>query len=463
MTGKPNHATGQMSLSLVPERRVFTVGELNAAVQSLFAGEFRNVWVAGEISGCRVAGSGHTYFSLKDEQSQIKCVLFKGSARFARFKPQDGLLILARGSLEVYEARGEYQLIVELIEPQGTGALQLAFEQLKKKLLQEGLFEAARKKPLPRLPRRVGVVTSPAGAVIRDILHVLGRRFEGLHVRLYPALVQGEGSIDQICAGLRFFSQDGWAEIVILARGGGSLEDLWAFNEEAVARAIAASAIPVVSAIGHETDFTIADFVADCRAPTPSAAAEMVICTRDSLLEQIAGCRAKILQAIRYRLLLASRDLRDRGAEKSTAIVHRALAKRAQRLDDLEYQLRHLQRDVLKARSRQLPELARRLQACDLRLRLARNRQWDETLRQRLHQAMATRLWTERRSFDSWHAHLTQLSPLAVLGRGYAIVQAQDGRIIRSSADTIVHEPLRIRLHQGRLGAVVTSTDREPA
>lgn len=457
MTGRTNHETGQMRLSLGPERRVFTVVELNAAVQSLFEGEFRNIWVAGEISGCRAAASGHTYFSLKDEQSQIKCVLFKGNARFARFKPQDGLLIIARGSLEVYEARGEYQLIVELIEPQGVGALQLAFEQLKKKLLQEGLFEAARKRPLPKLPTRIGIVTSAAGAVIRDILHVFERRFEGLHVRLYAAQVQGEGSVEQVCAGLRFFSESGWAEVVILARGGGSLEDLWTFNEEAVARAIAASSIPVISAIGHETDFTIADFVADCRAPTPSAAAEMVICTRDSLLEQIAACRAKMLQASRYRLLLASRDLRDRGTDRSVAIMHRALAKRAQRLDDLEYQLRHLQRDLLKLRARQLPELARRLQACDLRLRLARNRQWEDGLHQRMHNAIAARLWAAQRSFETLHVHLAQLSPLTVLSRGYAIVHAPDGRVIRSPTDTIINEPVRIRLHRGSIGAIVTS------
>lgn len=463
MSGRTNYETGQLRLSLVPERRVFTVGELNAAVQALFEAEFRNIWVAGEVSGCRAAASGHTYFSLKDEQSQIKCVLFKGNARFARFKPQDGLLIIARGSLEVYEARGEYQLIVELIEPQGAGALQLAFEQLKKKLLEEGLFETARKRPLPKLPRRVGVVTSPAGAVIRDILHVLERRFEGLHVRLYPALVQGEGSIEQVCAGLRFFSESGWAEVVILARGGGSLEDLWTFNEEAVARAIAASAIPVISAIGHETDFTIADFVADCRAPTPSAAAEMVICTRDSLLEQIAGCRAKALQSIRYRLLFASRDLRDRGVERSVTVMQRGLTRRAQRLDDLDYQLRHLERGVLQIRSRQVPELTRRLQACDLRLRLARNRQWEEALRQRMHTAIAARLWAARRSFESLHLHLTQLSPLTILGRGYAIVQAPDGRIIRASADTIVDESIRIRLHQGSIGAIVTSTEESSA
>jgi exodeoxyribonuclease VII large subunit len=262
---------------------------------------------------------------------------------------------------------------------------------------------------------------------------------------------------------LRFFSESGWAEIIILARGGGSLEDLWTFNEEAIARAIAASTIPVISAIGHETDFTIADFVADCRAPTPSAAAEIVICTRDSLLEQIAGCSAKAVQAIRYRLLLASRDLRDRGTERSIATMQRALTKRAQRLDDLEYQLRRLQRSALDRRARQLPEFARRLQACDLRLRLARNRQWEDALRQRMHKAVAKRLWEQRRKFESLQVHLTQISPLTVLGRGYAIVQAADGKILRSSADTIVDERIRIRLHQGSIGAVVTSTEEGAA
>ncbi len=273
----------QLTLSLQPERQVFRVSELNAAVQRMFETGFRSIWVLGEISACRAANSGHFYFVLKDEQSQLKCALFKGAARLARFKPQDGLSVIARGSLEVYEARGEYQLIVELLEPQGAGALQLAFEQLKRKLAAEGLFDGARKRPLPKFPSRIGIVTSPSGAVIRDILHVLERRFQGLHVRLYPAQVQGEGSVEQVCAGLRFFSRKPWANVVILARGGGSLDDLWTFNEEAVARAIACSSVPVISAIGHETDFTIADFVADLRAPTPSAAAELVIRTRQSV------------------------------------------------------------------------------------------------------------------------------------------------------------------------------------
>ena len=236
--------------------------------------------------------------------------------------------------------RGEYQLLVEALEPQGHGALQFAFEQLKKKLAAEGLFEPARKRPIPRLPRRIGVVTSPTGAVIRDITQILSRRFPGLHIRLYPALVQGEGSIDAVCRAIEYFSNSDWPEVTIVARGGGSLEDLWTFNEEAVARAIAASRVPIISAVGHETDFTIADFVADLRAPTPSAAAEMVICTREQLLDQISVSDHKLLQSARYRLAMANRRLHEQGVERASAVLHRNIGRRQQRVDELEYRMR---------------------------------------------------------------------------------------------------------------------------
>ena len=458
MSARTSTDTGQMKLSLEMERRIFAVGELNAAVQGLFEREFRGIWVAGEISGCRVASSGHYYFSLKDERAQIKCALFKGAARFAKFKPQDGLAVLVRGNLEVYEARGEYQLIVELLQPQGAGALQLAFEQLKKKLAAEGLFDPSKKHPLPKLPRRIGLVTSPTGAVIRDMLHVLERRFQGLHVRLFPAQVQGEGSVEQICRAIAYFSASAWADVVILARGGGSLEDLWSFNEEAVARAIAACKIPIISAVGHETDFTIADFVADYRAPTPSAAAEVVICTRDSLVEQIEGCRAKAVQAMRYRLAICSRDLHQRGAERALSLVHRSIARRSQRIDDLDFQLRRLIRRVFDAQSKRFDELSRRLQASDLRLRFARRRQRQERLHEELLNAMRSKLWSSRRRHEHLQAQLTQLSPLAVLGRGYAIVQDAEKRVVRSSTETKVGGAVGIRLHRGRLEAVISAT-----
>lgn len=452
---------GQLLLSLAPERRVFRVSELNAQVQALFEKEFRSIWVAGEISGCHVAASGHYYFSLKDEQSQLKCAWFKSAARFTRFRPQDGLAVIARGNLEVYETRGEYQLIVEMLEPQGAGALQIAFEQLKRRLSAQGLFDRERKRALPRLPRRIGVVSSPTGAAIRDILHVLARRFQGLHIRLFPAQVQGEGSVEQICDGLNYFSEISWADLVIVTRGGGSLEDLWSFNDERVARAVAASRVPVISAVGHEIDFTIADFVADHRAATPSAAAEIIICTRESLLEQLNACRAKATQAIRYRLLVSGRHLQQRGTERAATLIHRMLAKRAQRVDELDHQLRQLERRLLEARRRRFADASRRLQAANLRLRLARNRHRQELLGEALARIMKTRLWNFRRRYESRHAHLTQLSPLAVLGRGYAIVEDASKQILRSAEETSAGEQLRIRLHRGELEAVVSATRNE--
>jgi exodeoxyribonuclease VII large subunit len=461
MLPSTNLPSGQLVLSLEPTRRLFRVSELNAALQALLEAEFRGIWVAGEISGCRLAPSGHYYFSLKDEQSQLKCALFKTAARFAKFKPQDGLAVIARGNLEVYESRGEYQLIVELLQPQGAGALQLAFEELKKKLAAEGLFDAGRKRPLPKLPRRIGVVTSPAGAAIRDILHVLERRFQGLHVRLFPAQVQGEGSVEQVCEGLRYFSEDGWAEVVILARGGGSLEDLWTFNEEPVARAIAACKLPTISAIGHETDFTIADFVADLRAPTPSAAAELVICTRESLMDQAEAWRAKATRAIRFRLLISSRDLHQRGADRALMFVQRMLTRRAQHIDDLDSRLQRYQQRWLDARRKRLAGLSSRLEATDLRLRFARNRRTHDRLHERLAKAMRDRLWEGRRRHESLHAHLTQLSPLSVLGRGYAIVENAQKHIVGSSAEVSVGEQLSIRVHRGEIDALVSATREE--
>src|SRR5271169_1191341 len=292
----------QLALAWGPVRKTFTVAEINARIRGLLGDEFDDVWVAGEISGSRTVASGHCYFTLKDHDAQLRCVCFRQSLRYLKVKPQDGMAVLARGRIDVYEARGEYQLLVEAIEPQGHGALQFAFEQLKKKLAGEGLFDAARKRPIPRLPQRIGIVTSPSGAVVRDITEILSRRFPGLHLRIYPALVQGEGSVEAVCRGIEFFSNSGWAEVVIVARGGGSLEDLWAFNEEVVARAIAASVTPLISAVGHETDFTIADFVADVRAPTPSAAAELVVHRKEDFVAEIDTRRRHMAQMVRLKL-----------------------------------------------------------------------------------------------------------------------------------------------------------------
>ena len=452
----------QLTLSIGSERKIFSVSELNSTLQTIFENDFQGIWVAGEISGTRAAGSGHYYFTLKDKNSQLKCALFRGAARFAKFSPADGLAVLARGKLEIYEARGEYQLIVELLQPQGFGGLQLAFERLKSKLAAEGLFESSRKRALPALPNRIGLITSPTGAVLRDILQILERRFPGLHIRLFPTLVQGENASEQICAALRYFSETSWADVVIVARGGGSLEDLWAFNEEAVARAIAASKIPVISAIGHETDFTIADFVADYRAATPSAAAEIVICTRDHLLDRLQGCRSKAIQSIRYRLLIASRELNRKVGERALSLTHRLITKRTQQLDDLDWRLQVRGERLFQVRRRQLADLARRLGECNLQLRFARSRHKHELLSQRLTRVVQNICARLGSRLDTAQTQIVHLSPIAVLGRGYAVVQKQSGQIVRSSSETIEGEQLSVRLNRGGLGVMVAAI-REPS
>ena len=330
----------QYALSFIPERRIYTLRELSDGIRTALEQGFANIWVSGEISGTKLVPSGHCYFTLKDSDAQIKCVCWKLSYWRLKFKPKDGVQVLVRGRVDIYELRSEYQFVVEAIEPQGHGALQLAFEQLKQKLLADGLFEASRKRPLPRFPSRIGIVSSPKGAVIRDFIEILSRRFPGLHIRLFPARVQGAGSVEDVCRGLEHFGASKWAEIAVIARGGGSLEDLWTFNEEAVARAIAASPIPVVSAIGHETDVTIADFVADLRAPTPSAAAEMIVCTRQEILDRIEGCRMQAHRAVRFRLAILARRLHEQAIDRAQALLHRSLGRRTQRVDDWAERLR---------------------------------------------------------------------------------------------------------------------------
>src|SRR5579884_541654 len=450
----------QLALAWGPQRRTYTVAELNARIRALLDSEFDDVWVAGEISGCRMAASGHCYFTLKDREAQLRCVCFRASLQYVKFKPQDGMAVLARGRIDVYEQRGEYQLLVEAIEPQGHGALQFAFEQLKRKLAAEGLFDAARKRALPKLPRRIGLVTSPSGAVIRDILQILERRFSGLHLRLYPALVQGEGSVEAVCRALEYFSRTGWAHVVIVARGGGSLEDLWTFNEEAVARAIAASAVPVISAVGHETDFTIADFAADLRARTPSAAAELVVCTRQELLDQLAAFEQKLLQAARYRIAMAARRLHQQGLDRMTSTLHRSIGRRLQRIDELEYRLRERTRAAVGGRLRRVDEFAARLHRQDLRLRFANARRRMDAAEAKLANGIALRLTRSRGRLNPLLAHLTQLSPLKILDRGYAIVTNEAGAIVKEPSQAPAGSSVAMRVARGRLEAVVTDAQK---
>ena len=451
----------ELGFDPIPPRRVFSVTELNGAIRAILDGEFSDISVTGEISGLKLAASGHYYFTLKDRESQVKAVAFRSAHRFWKFKPRDGLAVLARGRIDVYEPRGEYQLQVELLEPQGLGALQLAFEQLKRKLAGEGLFAAERKRPLPRFPRRIGIVTSPRGAAIADMVQVLARRFPGLHIRLFPALVQGEGSVEEVVRGIEYFSGTGWPDVVIVGRGGGSLEDLWTFNEEAVARAIAACSVPVISAVGHETDVTIADFVADLRAPTPSAAAEMVVCTREELFDRIAAAQAKAAQAVRYRLAMLERRLRQQGIDRALGTLHRRIGRGLQQTDEYEYRMRGSLRAAIDSRERTRRTLEARVRQFDVRPRLAAGRRRMEAAHHAAREVMRARLAPCRGRLDRLAAQLSQLSPLRVLERGYAIVSNQAGVV----TDAVTAPPasrIHVRLHRGALDAVVaTSTPVE--
>ena len=455
--GKIN-GVDQFAFDFAPARRVFSVSELNSAIRGALEREFPDVWVSGEISGVKLATSGHYYFTLKEAQAQVRAVAFRSAHRYWKFKPQDGLAVLARGRIDVFEARGEYQLIVEIVEPLGHGALQLAFEQLKKKLAEEGLFEPGRKRALPRYPRRIGIVTSPRGAVISDMVQILARRFPGLHIRLYPALVQGEGSVEEVCRGLDYFSRNAWAELVIVARGGGSLEDLWTFNEEAVARAIARCAVPVVSAVGHETDVTIADFVADLRAPTPSAAAEMIVCTRQELLDRIGGREQKLIHAMRYHMAVLARRWQQQGIERPLGLLQRALGRQAQRVDELEFRLRDLLRMMLERRARARRALATRLNYFDLRPRFAADRRRLDQAHAAAAQSVRWQLARRRNAVAQLSAKLSQLSPLAILDRGYAIVTDEAGAIVKDSAAAPPASGIQVRLAKGRLSATVSNS-----
>jgi exodeoxyribonuclease VII large subunit len=443
-----------LEFDLVPQRRIFTVSQIAAEIRSVLGGEFGDVWVSGEISGLKLATSGHYYFTLKDRDAQLRCAAYRSAHRYWKIKPRDGMAVNVRGRVDLYEARGDLQFQVDFLELQGVGALQLAFEQLKKKLAAEGLFDAERKRPLPRYPRRIGIVTSPRGAAIADMIHILTRRFPGLHIRLFPATVQGDGSIEEVCRGLQYFSRTGWAEVVIVGRGGGSLEDLWTFNEEAVARNIVACTVPVVSAVGHETDVTIADFVADLRAPTPSAAAELVVPTLADLLERIARDRRKALQAVRYRLAMSDRRLRQQGIDRALNVLHRRVGRSLQRIDEYDYRLRDRVRMLVDLRERSRRSLESRLRRFDMRPRLAADRRRMEAAHQIAVQTVRTRLMRQRGRWEQVAAKLGQLSPLRILERGYAIVSNEHG-IVTDSAAAPPGSQIHVRLAKGSLDADV--------
>jgi exodeoxyribonuclease VII large subunit len=438
-----------------PGRRVLTVSELTEAVKDRLEAGFGGVWVEGEISNLRVQSSGHVYFTLKDEGAQVRAVLFRSRLRRLRFQPADGLHVLAFATLEVYAARGEYQLVCEILEPKGLGALQLAFEQLKTRLAAEGLFEAGRKRPLPTLPRRVGLITSPTGAAVRDFLRVVTRRFAGVHVVVYPVRVQGEAAAVEIAQALFELNRLGGFDVLVVARGGGSLEDLWAFNEEAVARAIAASKIPVISAVGHESDVTIADFVADLRAPTPSAAAELVIREKAQLVAQLASLRERLHRAGRQRVRRLAERLADLGRRRVLTDPARPLRDWHRRLDDLAVRLhRGLTRRQTDARQR-LERAARALRPEVLRVSLRHGSRLLAQLEGRLDRAGRAEVTRRRRAMEALAGRLDTLSPLACLARGYAICALPSGEVVTRAAQVEPGREVAVRLREGSLACRV--------
>lgn len=383
---------------------VYTVSQLTREIRDILEGNFPSLWVEGEISNCHLHSSGHLYLTLKDEKAQIRAVMFRSQVQHLSFVPEDGMHVLCLGRLGVYEARGEYQLYLDFMEPRGIGALLLAFEQLKARLAREGLFDEERKRKIPFLPRLVGIVTSPTGAVIRDMLQILGRRFPNIQVLLRPVKVQGEGAANEISQAIEDLNQWPGVEVIVVARGGGSLEDLWAFNEEKVARAIAASRVPVVSAVGHEVDYTIADFVADLRAPTPSAAAELIVPLKSDLETTILDLRARLI----------------RGMEKA-----------------------------IRERRSQLSSLMARLQ--DPRRRIRQERLLLDELLSSLQRAMKSELRLKRSLLEQKAAVLETLSPLKILARGYSIVRRHPQREIITDSSTLSKgELLDISFHKGK-------------
>src|SRR5216683_474804 len=413
--------TTQLQFNLQPTRRALTVSELTARIRDLLAKNFTDISVQGEISNCREAQSGHIYFTLKDDRSQVRCVFFKQQRRGIKFRPEDGLHVTVRGSISVYEARGEYQIYIEHIEPVGLGALQLAFEQLKKRLEAEGLFAADRKKPLPLLPSRIGLITSPSGAAVRDVVRILRRRFRNVHLTVYPVRVQGEGAAKEIVRAVQFFNRRLLVDVLILARGGGSLEDLWAFNEEEVARAIAASQIPVISGVGHETDFTIADFVADVRASTPSAAAELVVQTRREFDKHIADLRETLSSMIRYRLLEMSRRVHELSARRGFRRPLDLLRQRRQRADEMTSRLALGLRARLEQSRKRFTAAHLRIASFDFRVKIAAFRMRLEKRSSELGVRAERLLRSKRERWQRLALQLQERGPLKVLERGYAI------------------------------------------
>jgi exodeoxyribonuclease VII large subunit len=442
-----------------PARRVLSVTELTLRVRDVLEDQVGEVWVEGELSNCKV-WSGHLYFTLKDSSSQLRGFMFRSALRYLKFKPADGTRVVARGRISVYEPRGDYQLVCEHLEPQGLGALQLAFDQLKKRLQDEGLFDSARKRALPALPRKIGIVTSLDGAAIRDVIKVLQRRYANLHLIIHPARVQGEGASLEIAQALRQVARVPGVDVVIVGRGGGSIEDLWAFNEEIVARAIARSPVPVISAVGHETDFTIADFVADVRAPTPSAAAELVVARKDEFRSRIDRLRDRLRTGALARVERLARRVHGLAGRSAFASYPGRLAMRGRHVSELTNDMARLVRATTSARLRRLQTVERQLGTFDAGRRLAAIRSRLVAADPRLAGAMTRRRDRAGSRLVGAVGRLESLSPLAVLSRGYAVCwDAGRTRVIRDASDVQAGDAVRVTLSRGEIEAKVSKIE----
>jgi exodeoxyribonuclease VII large subunit len=451
---------GQLDFTFtaVPARRIWRVADLVSAVRTTVERGYTDVWVEGEVSNFRPAESGHLYFTLKDGDAQLRVVMFRSQARLLRFRPDNGMQIIARGRVTIYDVRGELQLSAEFLEPLGAGALQVAFEQLKARLAEEGLFDASRKKPLPLLPRRIGIITSPRGAALQDMLNVLARRHESAGILVYPAQVQGESASGEVAAGVKYFNRAKNVDVIILARGGGSIEDLAAFNDEKLARTIVASELPVISAVGHETDFTIADFVADLRAPTPSAAAELVIESKHRLAEHLVHLEQRLARGARYRLLMARQRLTELAQHGAFARIQDLLARRSQRLDELVFHLASEFQARLREYGRRLDVASSRVRHFDLRRSMALTRSRLDSGSNALVRAMRALVAADRARWEQLAAKIDALSPLKILERGYALVFDAGGRLVKDATQLQPGEEISARVARGSFRAEVKKT-----
>jgi exodeoxyribonuclease VII large subunit len=440
---------------------IWSVSQLTRRVKNLLEADIGQAWVSGEISNWKVAASGHAYFTLKDESSQIDAVMFKGRLNRLRFEPESGLEVIAHGQVTVYERRGNYQIVLDDMQPKGVGALQLAFEKLKKKLQEEGLFDEEHKKPLPMLPRRVGVVTSPTGAAIRDILNVLGRRFAGLHVILYPARVQGEAAAAEIVEGIR--ALDNWGvDVMIVGRGGGSLEDLWPFNEESVVRAVFEAKTPVISAVGHEVDYALTDFAADLRAPTPSAAAELVVQEREGLVERVGALRSRMggalgrqLERARYRLTVAQNSFVFTRPEE-------LLRQRRQAADEWRLRLEALIASGLRETRNRVDRAKRGLALLSPSNRLREARERHAAVLRGLQRSGTAAVARFRARLLPVVAQLDALSPLAILSRGYSLVRKLPGMaVVHEAAQLAPGDEVSLRFGSGVATAEIQTVEEQ--